>query len=91
MSLVRIVGDSMEPTLHAGDIVLIDHTKNYISGNSIYAISIDDEIFIKRLQLISKTQIQVISDNNKYPPYITHPDNLKINGKALWFAHEIPD
>lgn len=91
MSLIRVSGDSMEPTLSANDIVLIDHSRKNIVKNGIYAIRIDDEIMLKRLQPISKNIIQVISDNPKYPPYTIPPSELDIIGKALWYAHEIPE
>jgi phage repressor protein C with HTH and peptisase S24 domain len=39
MSLIRVAGDSMEPTLHSGDIVLIDHSRDYVDPHGgIYAI-----------------------------------------------------
>lgn len=91
MSLIRVSGDSMEPTLSTNDIVLIDHSRKSIVKNGIYAIRIDDEIMLKRLQPISKNIIQVISDNPKYPPYTIPPSELDIIGKALWYAHEIPE
>lgn len=91
MSLIRVSGDSMEPTLSTNDIVLIDHSRKNIVKNGIYAIRIDDEIILKRLQPISKNIIQVISDNPKYPPYTIPPSELDIIGKALWYAHEIPE
>jgi len=91
MSLIRVSGDSMEPTLYSGDIVLVDHNKNYIDPNGgIYAIALDDSILIKRLQVIYPSkQVRVISDNPKYEKLEVDIENIAINGKVIWFAREI--
>ncbi|MCD8568843.1 MAG: helix-turn-helix transcriptional regulator [Geovibrio sp.] len=88
MSLIRVSGDSMEPTLSNGDIVLIDHSRNYISDFGMYAISVDNSIMIKRLQPYAD-KVQIISDNPKYPPLTVYAHEVVINGKALWYAHDI--
>jgi len=91
MSLIRVSGDSMEPTLYSGDIVLVDHNRNYIDPQGgIYAIVIDDMVMIKRLQPdhLSK-KILVISDNNKYRAIEANPDELFIQGRIIWFGREI--
>jgi phage repressor protein C with HTH and peptisase S24 domain len=91
MSLIRVSGDSMEPTLYSGDIVLVDHNKNYIDPNGgIYAVVLDDSILIKRLQVIYPSKkVHVISDNPKYEKLEVDIENIAINGKVIWFAREI--
>ncbi|TAN40765.1 MAG: hypothetical protein EPN22_16840 [Nitrospirae bacterium] len=91
MSLIRVSGDSMEPTLMSGDLVLIDHNRNFIDPQGgIYAIAMNGTIMIKRLQAIypSKT-VRVISDNAKYSYLEAESDQLTINGKVIWFGREI--
>jgi phage repressor protein C with HTH and peptisase S24 domain len=91
MSLIKVEGDSMEPTLLSGDLVLVDHNKDFISPQGgIYAISIDHEIMIKRVQpLPAVNKIKIISDNGKYEPHEVDTDQVKVNGKVIWFAREI--
>lgn len=91
MSLIKVSGDSMEPTLLSGDLVLVDHSRNTIaSQDGIYAISIDHEILIKRLHLLYQdSKILVISDNKQYPPQEIGADKITINGKVIWYAREI--
>lgn len=91
MSLIRVEGDSMEPTLYSGDIVLVDGNKNYIDlHGGIYAIYINDAIMIKRVQvLLSEKKLKIISDNTKYEPIIVSPDNVHIIGKVIWICREI--
>jgi len=91
MSLIKVSGDSMEPTLLSGDLVLIDHSKTDIaSQGGIYAISIDHEILIKRLHLLYQdSKIHVISDNKHYQPQEIDADKIIINGKVIWYAREL--
>ncbi len=91
MSLIRVIGDSMEPTLESGDCVLIDHSRNYVDPHGgIYAIVVHEEIMLKRLQVLYPLgKIRVISDNSKYQPVEVEPDLLKINGKVIWFGREL--
>ncbi len=91
MSLVRVSGDSMEPTLKSGDIVLVDHNRNYIDPQGgIYAVSIDDGIIIKRVQVLYPSgRFKVISDNSRYEPFDAEPERLKVNGRVVWFGREI--
>lgn len=90
MSLVYVKGDSMEPTIWDGDIVLVNHNVTHIKKNgAIYAIVIDNLIMIKRLQKIGNNKVLIISDNQKYPAYETKESELNINGQVIWFGHEI--
>lgn len=91
MSLIRVSGDSMEPTLYSGDIVLVDHNRNYIDPQGgIYAIAMDDVIMIKRLQVIYPLKkIRIISDNPKYEPLEAETEQIVVNGKVIWFGREI--
>jgi len=91
MSLIRVSGDSMEPVLYSGDIVLVDHNRNYIDPQGgIYAIAMDDQIMIKRLQVIYPSKkVRIISDNPKYEPLEAETEQVIINGKVIWFGREI--
>ncbi|WP_456391166.1 S24 family peptidase [Profundibacter sp.] len=78
--LVRVRGDSMEPTIPDGSYVLVQF--NIDQSNlkpGIYIIRLDDAIVIKRLQLSPKKEdnwISLISDNPSYPPtVINNPDD----------------
>jgi phage repressor protein C with HTH and peptisase S24 domain len=91
MSLIKIDGDSMEPTLLSGDLVLVDHNRNAIAPQGgIYAIAIDHEIMIKRVQpVFPEGKLRVISDNKQYDPFEIATDRLRVNGKVIWFAREM--
>lgn len=89
MVLVKVSGDSMEPTLLNGDLVLVDRGRNYLEPQGgVYAIALDDVIMIKRIQPIGD-RVKIISDNKMYEPFEVTVDQVKINGKVIWFAREL--
>jgi phage repressor protein C with HTH and peptisase S24 domain len=90
MSLIKVRGDSMEPTLLDGDLVMVDHGRNSIaSQGGIYAISINDEIMIKRVMPVYPDKLLVISDNKQYPPQEWAAENVRVNGKVIWYARDL--
>lgn len=91
MVLIRVEGDSMEPALVSGDLVLIDRNRNYLSPEGgIYAIALNDAIMIKRVQVMYPSdKVRIISDNPKYQAIEVPGDQVKVNGKVIWFAREL--
>ncbi len=91
MSLIKVSGDSMEPTLMHGDLVLVNHARNYLDPQGgLYAISANNIIMIKRLQIeYPSRKVQIISDNPKYKTIEADLDQVHINGKVIWFGREI--
>lgn len=92
MAIIRVHGDNMEPTLYSGDVVLVDMARNVIEpSGGIYAVAFpDDTIMIKRVQMLySERRVRIISDNTRYETIEVAPDQVIINGKAIWFRREI--
>ena len=90
MSLIKVDGDSMEPTLLSGDLVLVNHSRNSIaSQGGIYAIAINDEIMIKRVQPVFPDKLLVISDNKQYPAREIATQHVRVNGKVIWYARDL--
>ena len=94
-SLVRVSGSSMEPTLHNGSMVLIDHRHREPLGKSVYACRMGEALFVKRLEVqpIDQT-ILVHSDNPAAQTIVVHdPDeaDFEIIGKVVWSANTWTD
>ena len=92
LSIVRVEGDSMAPTLNAGDDILVD-TGDAAERlrDGIYVLRIDDALVVKRLALNPLgRRVTVQSDN---PAYSDWPDcNLdEINciGRVIWSGRRI--
>lgn len=64
VAALMVTGDSMEPTLRNGDLVVCDtHGWEY---EGVYVIQLGDQEFVKRIQKLPKT-FRIISDNPRYP------------------------
>ena len=82
---IKVKGDSMEPTIADGAIVLIDSQQRRFVAEAIYAISLDGDVRLKRLSRAVDGAILVLSDNPRYPPEkISAAETLKIEGRAVW-------
>jgi hypothetical protein len=87
LATLPVKGDSMDPTLHDGDLVVCDG--GGWDGDGIYVIKTTDEAFIKRV--ISTSQgYQVVSDNKTYPSYGESKQDITIVGKVRAALIAIP-
>jgi phage repressor protein C with HTH and peptisase S24 domain len=68
LALITGFGDSMFPTFEDGDPLLVDRAVTDIKLDAVYVLSLNDELFIKRVQRRLDGTIMMISDNEKYPP-----------------------
>lgn len=93
MVLMRVSGDSMEPCIHDDDLVLIDQGKKTPIAHKVFAVGIDDEIFIKQLDMLPGHRLVLRSFNKEYAPIEIDmrgdlADSVRILGKAIWWCHE---
>jgi SOS-response transcriptional repressor LexA len=79
LAMLPVRGDSMDPTLHDGDMVVCDG--GGWDGDGIYVIKTSDKSFVKRVVSTSKGY-QVISDNQAYPSYGESKEDVTIVGKV---------
>jgi phage repressor protein C with HTH and peptisase S24 domain len=92
LSIVRVEGDSMAPTLNAGDDVLVDlGDSSERLRDGIYVLRIDDAVVVKRLALNpTGRRVTVQSDNPAYPDW---PDcslsDIKPIGRVIWSGRRI--
>jgi phage repressor protein C with HTH and peptisase S24 domain len=88
--LMPVAGDSMEPEIRNGDVVMLDITQCRLHEGNIYALRLGDTIAIKRLSLRPGNRILVISDNkDEYPPYEADLSDIQILGKVVWIARTL--
>lgn len=64
---VKIIGDSMEPTLYHGDSALVDIGDTEIRDGKVYVLRYGDGFRTKRLLKRFDGSIVLVSDNKKYP------------------------
>lgn len=78
---VQAQGDSMEPRIFEGDLVLFERSKEAASGN-IVACSNEGKAFIKRMVRNGK-KIMLESLNRAYKPFEADPESFHVEGLAL--------
>jgi phage repressor protein C with HTH and peptisase S24 domain len=91
-ALIKARGDSMEPTIYDGDLLLVDMSVNSIIDDTIYIVQTDNRLIVKRIQLALDGSLTIISDNKKYKEQTITPDqakDVKIAGRVRWYGHEI--
>jgi len=92
LSIVRVDGDSMAPTLNAGDEILVDLGDCLDRlRDGIYVLRIDDAVVVKRLALNpTARRVTVQSDN---PAYSDWPDcdldQIHCIGRVIWAGRRI--
>lgn len=92
LRMIFVRGDSMEPTLCAGDMILIDISKKSPTPPGIFVLFDGLGLVAKRLEFISNTTppaIRILSDNAQYSAYERTIDELHIIGRVVWFAREM--
>lgn len=92
LSIVRVEGDSMAPTLNAGDDILVDlgdAAERLRDG--IYVLRIDDALVVKRIALNPVgRRLTVQSDNPAYPDWPDCGlDDIKPIGRVIWSGRRI--
>lgn len=85
---LRVMGDSMTPAYHKGDLAFIRFQEDVLDGQ-VAAICLDDEVTLKRIYHIPGG-VQLLSNNPEYPPMIYTGDdynNIHLVGRAIGVLH----
>ena len=92
LSIVRVQGDSMAPTLNEGDDILIDTGDcGERLRDGIYVLRVDDSLVVKRLALHPQGRsVTIQSDNPAYPDW---PDcslaDIQCIGRVIWSGRKV--
>ncbi len=76
LSMIRVHGDSMEPKIKEGDLILVSMSQDVIYDGSIYILRVGDVVYVKRVQRLP-TQINLVSDNKAYATIAISGEELK--------------
>lgn len=90
--LETAVGESMQPTIRDGDLLLVDTTDRTVSSFGVYALEIDGERLVKRVQRKLDGTLVLISDNDIYQPDQVTGDMLRtvtVIGRVIWHGGAI--
>lgn len=93
LAIVWAKGDSMEPTIHNNDTLVVHLGRNKPADGHIYIFRNGDELFVKRYQSMLGTW-RLISDNSFYSPLdIPKEDQhqFEVVGQVVHIAKDIGD
>ncbi|KAB6715827.1 S24 family peptidase [Roseobacter sp. TSBP12] len=98
--MARIKGESMQPTIRSGDMVLIDTSKVEIQSRGharktskphVYAFVESGEARVKRIERVETDFYAVISDNDAEFPIEFKTGkalhDMHLIGRVMWWAH----
>lgn len=90
MAFLNVVGRSMEPNIFDGDMVLIDQSSREIMANKIFAVGVEDSLYIKRIEQ-KKGELILHSDNPEFSDIKIYGEELnsfRILGKVVWLCRD---
>ena len=92
LSIIRVEGDSMAPTLGAGDDILVDLADcGDRLRDGIYVLRADEALVVKRLALHPVgRRVTVQSDNPAYPDWPDCDiDDIHCIGRVIWAGRKL--
>lgn len=91
LALITASGDSMEPAIRPGDLLLVDMSVETVMDDSIYLVALNDFLLVKRVQKLLKGLV-VKSDNPNYMTMTLSAEeavDLRIRGRIRWIGRLI--
>ena len=86
IKMLRVQGDSMQPTINEGDWVWVDTSNNFISSDGMYLIKMHTGLAVKRLQS-GLSNIVIKSDNASYSDITADVGEVQIVGKVVYILN----
>lgn len=93
MALMRVSGDSMEPEIKDGDVVLIDQNQKTPTPGKLFAVGVEDMVYIKEVNA-EPGKLVLSSYNKAYPALEVDArgdlaTDIRIIGRAVWVGREL--
>lgn len=83
-------GNSMEPLIGDGDIILIDRSQNSLTfGDLVWAIAYGQTGMIKRLRAMADGSVKILSDNPNISAELAYDGELHIFGRVVAIVKSI--
>jgi hypothetical protein len=92
LSIIRVDGESMAPTLDHGDDIMVDRSDGAARlRDGIYVLRLDDMLMVKRVAMtLRRDRFSIRSDNPAYPSWEDiDPAGVMIVGRVIWAGRKI--
>ena len=84
---VRVEGDSMEPRIHSGELLVVDRMVETKDGDIVVA-RLGQEFAVKRLHTEEDGGIRLVSENPSYEPIrVTEGMDFEVWGRVMYSIH----
>ena len=92
VSIIRVDGESMAPTLSDGDDIMVDHDDDVMRlRDGVYVLRLDGVLMVKRIAMGPlRGRFSVVSDNAHYPDWADiDPLLVDIVGRVVWTGRRL--
>ncbi|EXS70538.1 S24 family peptidase [Sphingobium sp. Ant17] len=92
VSIIRVDGESMAPTLSDGDDIMVDHDDDALRlRDGVYVLRLDGVLMVKRIAIGPlRGRFSVVSDNVHYPDWADiDPALVDIVGRVVWTGRRL--
>lgn len=93
LAVIGVKGDSMFPVINDKDVLLININDTSLR-DGIYVIRLNEDLIVKRIQVMIGGIIKIVSANNVYEPFEVNlndlPSDFAIIGRVVWFGRTVP-
>lgn len=92
LSIIRVQGDSMAPTLNDGDDIMVDRSPaGTRPRDGIYVLRHDETLMLKRIALHpGSKRLTISSDNPAYPSWPDcNAEAVDVIGRVVWAGRKI--
>ena len=87
-NIINVMGESMEPTLPDGCVILLDRNRTRRLPGHIFVVRTEDGLIVKRAGKDKDGGWQLVSDHPSWKP-VPWPDGAEVLGEVKWMAREL--
>ncbi|WP_074219123.1 S24 family peptidase [Rhodovulum sp. ES.010] len=88
-SIIAASGDSMQPAIPDGALLVVDHGQTEIRNGHMMVINVGEDLLVKRIRRRLDGLLDLISDNPAYAPETVGRDmidQLRIVGRVVYYC-----
>ena len=86
--IINVTGESMEPTLPDGCVILLDRNRTRRHAGHIFVVRTEDGLVVKRAGKNAERGWQLLSDHPSWAP-VPWPGGAEVIGEVKWMAREL--